>query len=414
MTDVWVRSRASLGQPASYFDNPDQGGARGLELRVAANGALTWYCHYSLYGRRGRVNLGGYPRLGLKAAREAAIGARNHVEAGRDPRREFAAAAAGAMTLGQLVERWLAKHVRPNLRSAVEIERRVGRNVTPVIGGVPLTDLHKRDVNRVVDPIIERGRPVEAMRAFEDLRAVLRWGVAEGYLDHSPTEGMRKPGVVAPRERVLTDDEIKTVWNGLSKALPRSTACQRIIQLCLATGQRVGEIAGMRRTELNFMTKTWTIPGNRTKNGHTHIVPLSDLVFGLVQNALADVGAGDIIFPAGDGSLGSAAVARTIGRAQELSKERPQGRFGIPHWTAHDLRRTMISGLAALGVPPIIAGHIANHRSVTKANVTLAVYTRYSYDAEKRAALDRWAERLEAIVHGNASNVVLLAGVAAR
>ena len=106
------------------------------------------------------------------------------------------------------------------------------------------------------------------------------------------------------------------------------------------------------------------------------------------------------LFPCGDGSLSPVAVARTILRANETSKERPLGRFGIAPWSAHDLRRTALTGMARLGVAPIVLGHVANHRTTTRAGVTLAVYSQYTYNKEKRAALDLWAERIEGIVSG--------------
>ena len=91
------------------------------------------------------------------------------------------------------------------------------------------------------------------------------------------------------------------------------------------------------------------------------------------------------MFPCGEGSLSPVAVARTILRANETSKERPLGRFGIAPWSAHDLRRTALTGMARLGVAPIVLGHVANHRTTTRAGVTLAVYSQYTYDKEKRA-----------------------------
>ena len=151
----------------------------------------------------------------------------------------------GAMTVRQIINSYLSKYVRPNLRSAAAIERRFAKNVTPIIGNISVADLHKREINRVVDPILQRGSPVEAARCFEDLRALFRWGVARGDLDHSPMEGMRKPGEAKPRDRVLSDSEIATLWNRLREALPRSRACQLIIRLCLLTSQRVGEVSGM-------------------------------------------------------------------------------------------------------------------------------------------------------------------------
>jgi integrase len=234
------------------------------------------------------------------------------------------------------------------------------------------------------------------MRAFEDLRAMLRWAVGRGDLDHNPIDGMRKPPGSKPRERVLSDEEIRTLWNGLPEALGKSASCQRIIKLCLVTGQRVGEVAGMRKAELNGAT--WTIPGSRTKNGHTHTVPLSPLAIKIIGTPE------EVVFPnlQGHSPLPASAVARTITRAQE--------RFGIAQWTAHDLRRTALTQMAKLGVAPIVLGHVANHRTTTKAGITLGVYVQHAYEREKREALELWANRLQGIISGGADIVSMRGG----
>jgi hypothetical protein len=106
-------------------------------------------------------------------------------------------------------------HVRPNSRTAAEIEQRFNRNIVPILGHAHLSDLHKRDVNRVLDPIPGRDCPVEASHCFEDLHALVRWGVRRGNLDHNVTDGLRKPHQSLPRERALTDNEIRffgTAW----------------------------------------------------------------------------------------------------------------------------------------------------------------------------------------------------------
>jgi integrase len=225
---------------------------------------------------------------------------------------------------------------------------------------------------------------------------MLRWAVSRGDLDHSPIEAMRKPPGSKPRERVLSDDEIRTLWNGLPEALARSPGCQRIIKLCLVTGQRVGEVAGMTRGELDLKHKLWNLPGARTKNGHAHTVPLSPLAIELIGE-----GDGELVFPnaEGEGTLPGAAVARTITRAQD--------RFGIAHWTAHDLRRSALTGMAKLGIAPLVLGHIANHRTTTKAGMTLSVYVHHAYEKEKREALELWADRLQGIIAGGADVVQL-------
>jgi integrase len=72
----------------------------------------------------------------------------------------------------------------------------------------------------------------------------------------------------------------------------------------------------------------------------------------------------------------------------------------MERWTAHDLRRTALTKMAELGVVPIVLGHIANHRTTTRAGVTLGVYVQHAYEQEKRAGLELWADRLQGIISG--------------
>ncbi len=299
------------------------------------------------------------------------------------------------MTVAGLVDAYLADPEKAALRSRAEIDRRLRKNVVPVIGEIKLAELRRRDVRNVTDAILKRKRMVEATRVFEDVRAMVRWAVQNEYLDANPLDGMSKPAEATSSNRVLSEDEIRTLWHALPKALARSEQCQWIIQLCLATGQRVGEVAGMVAAEIDLKAREWRLPGARTKNGHAHVVPLSDLAIEIIKAAKAENVFGfrrpkngsksEQLFPCGDGSLSPVAVARTILRANEISKERPLGRFGIAPWSAHDLRRTALTGMARLGVAPIVLGHVANHRTTTRAGVTLAVYSQYTYDKEKRA-----------------------------
>jgi integrase len=379
LTDRFCDRAKSLRAQTDYFDE----NVSGLALRVTAQGVKTWTLHFGPAKKRARITLGRYPSTSLASARALALDAKASIADGGDPRRPT-----DAMTISDLVASYVEKHAS-TLRSADEIKRRLYRNIVPVIGNVKLSELNRRDATRVIDKVAKRDAPTEAMRSFEDLRAMLRWAVSRGDLDHSPIEGMRKPPGSKPRERVLSDDEIQTLWNGLPKALARSPDCQRIIKLCLVTGQRVGEVAGMTRGELELKLKVWRLPGTRTKNGHPHTVPLSPLAIELIGNV-----DGEQVFPnaEGEGTLPGAAVARTISRAQE--------RFGIAQWSAHDLRRTALTGMAKLGVAPIVLGHIANHRTTTKAGMTLSVYIHHAYEKEKREALELWADRLQGIVAG--------------
>jgi integrase len=392
-------AKPNNGEPRTdYFDET----VSGLALRVTKEGRRSWCFHFRSPrdGKRARATIGSYPATSLAAARGKALEARQHVEAGNDPRLIMAGQASAGMTVAGLIEAYLADPEKAGLRSKAEIERRLRRNVVPVIGEVKVSELRRRDVRNVTDAMLRRGVKVEATRVFENVRAVVRWAVQNEYLDANPLDGMSKPAAPTSTNHVLSDDEIATLWNGLPTTLAKSVQCQRIIKLCLVTAQRVGEVAGVTRGELDLKAQEWRLPGSRTKNGHPHVVPLSDLAISIIKEALADAGKGEPVFPCGKGSLSPVAVARTILRANGT------GRFGILPWSAHDLRRSALTNMARLGVPPIVLGHIANHRTTTRAGVTLAVYSQYTYDKEKREALELWANRLSAIVGKDAAEIV--------
>jgi integrase len=401
LTDRFCASAKPLGIRTDYFDET----IAGLALRVTHQGHRSWCYLFTSPrdGKRARATLGTYPATSLAAARGKALDARGHVEAGRDPRQVLAGQGTAGMNIAALVEAYLADPEKAALRSKAEIERRLRKNVVPVIGEVKLAELRRRDVRNVTDPILRRNSKVEATRVFEDVRAIVRWAVENEYRDANPLDGMSKPAEATSGNRVLSEDEIRTLWAGLPRALERSIQCQRIIKLCLVTAQRVGEVAGIIPAEIDLKAREWRLPANRTKNGHAHVVPLSNLAIEIIKEALGE-GANAPLFACGVGSLSPVAVARTILRANEISEERPLGRFGIAPWSAHDLRRTALTGMARLGVAPIILGHVANHRTTTRAGVTLAVYSQYTYDKEKRQALELWADRLIGSIGG--TNVI--------
>jgi integrase len=393
LTDRFCQTaRPRLGESRSDFYDET---ARGLILRVSEDRKAWSFMFTAANGKRARAPLGTYPAVSLAAARGHALEASQHLHDGQDPRGLFSNS--GAMSVDMLVDQYLDMHVRP-LRTAKAIERRLRKNVMPVIGTVKIADLHRRDISRVINPVLHRGAPVEAARVYEDLRSMLRWAVEKGYLDRNPMDGTRKPAGNGPRERVLDDQEIRHLWSVLPSALPRSKAIQRIIKLCLLTAQRVGEVAGMQVSELDLKRGIWSLPGARTKNGFPHEIPLSGMAIAVIREALHEAGKDAVfVFPS-EGNLAQY-VATMIRRAHN--------RFGIPHWTAHDLRRTALTGMSKIGIAPLTLGHVANHRSMTKAGITLGVYVQNPHTREKAEALNLWAERLEAVVTGGADVIPL-------
>ena len=359
LTDRFCASAKSTeGPQTDYFDET----VSGLALRVTSKGTRSWTL---LYGTpRHRVTLGRYPSLSLAAARARAI----EVKDGRS-----------SGTIAALAETYLRSI--NNLRSVREIERRLRRDVLPIIGHIPIGELHRRDVTRVIDAKLVDA-PITARRVFEDVRAMVRWAVARGDLDHNPLDGLRGPAISKPRTRVLSDEEIRAVWHGLAEVRPDVA---RVVRFCLVTGQRVGEVTGLRPTEIDLTRKLWVIPAERSKNGYSHQVPLSPMALALLKEV-----------PEGFG-VSKNVVSDIVWRYQIVPDR----------WTSHDLRRSALTGMARLGVSPIVIANVANHRSVSKAGVTLGIYIQHTYEREKLAALELWADRLQGIVDGAGDVVVM-------
>ncbi len=245
----------------------------------------------------------------------------------------------------------------------------------------------------ILDCVAERGARVRSNRVFALLRAIYRWGIAEDVITSDPTLGVRPRAVERPRDRVLADRETSIFWQGLVSA-PMGDAVASILKLALVTGQRIGEIAGMAKSELDLSTHNpmWTQPGARRKNKELTRVPLSPLAAVLIIEAIARSGDSAYVFSSakGDGPITAHAATRAIGRA------RPS--LGLEHFRVHDLRRTVATGMASLGVNPHTISLVLDHISATKGTVTGAVYVKYSFDREKRDALERWATHLSNLV----------------
>ena len=165
-------------------------------------------------GKRARATIGTYPATSLAAAAARRWKPEDTWRLGNDPRLVLAGQATAGMTVAGLVDAYLADPEKAALRSKGEIERRLRKNVVPVIGEIKLAELRRRDVRNVTDTILKRKRQGRGDTVFEDVRAVVRWAVQNEYLDANPLDGMGKPAEATSSNRVLSDDEIRTLWQG--------------------------------------------------------------------------------------------------------------------------------------------------------------------------------------------------------
>jgi integrase len=229
-----------------------------------------------------------------------------------------------------------------------------------------------------------------ANRTMEVIRRVFNWAIAEeiAQVKANPCLQMSPPGGrKTSRERALSESEVKAFWEKLHDA-GITPSLKLALRFILVTAQRKGEVAGARWDEIDEDARVWTISAERSKNGLAHRVPLSDLAVRLLDNARELAGKSAFVFPSAIGTRPIAAGA--LNKAVHRTRER----FGILAFTPHDLRRTAATQMASMGIPRLTIGKVLNH---VEEGVT-SVYDRYAYDAEKRQALEAWAQRLADLV----------------
>ncbi len=365
----------------------------GFYLVIQPSGAKSWAVRYRMEGRPQKMTLGSHPRLGLAAARDAAREALRQVAEGRDPRPSKSARpkdddAIYPVSFSRLVESFLERHVQARNRAstAKETERLLRKNALPVWSELEAQSITRRDVINLLDGLVDGGAAITANRTLAALSKLFNWAVDRGVLETSPCTRVPKPGVERSRDRVLSDAELAHV---LKAATKRGWPFGTFVQLLALTGQRRNEVAGMRWSEIDLASSTWTIPAVRTKNGRVHDVPLSPEVVAILDRVPPVKS--DFVLTTNMSSpiSGFSKAKRELDELIDSDQGGP-----LRAWTYHDLRRTMASGMARLGIALPVIEKVLNHASGSFAGV-VGVYQRHDYAEEKRDALARWAAHLQ-------------------
>ena len=387
LTDVSIRKTVATTKRQEIPDKQ----TRGLYLIVQPTGAKSWAVRYSRNGRVLKMTLGPYPALSLSDARRGALQVAASVANGGDPQRDKMAGCAATLTpirtVKTMVDEFLKRHTdeKSGERWAAETRRILNRDVLPLIGNMAATAISKAEIHGLLDPIMDRGSPITANRVLAVVKKLFRWALGRGYVDRDPCAGIPKPGEETKRDRVLPDDELARVWRSVeTMAYPFGPA----VCLLILTGARREEVGAMRWSEIDLAAKVWTLPGERTKNGVEHVVPLSDPALSILER-VPRIGRGDgFVFTT---------TGKTSVTGWSKAKAALDAASGVPDWRLHDLRRTFATGLAGLGVSMPVVEKILNHVSGSFGGVA-GVYQRHAFADEKREALDKWAARVAVIV----------------
>lgn len=243
-----------------------------------------------------------------------------------------------------------------------ELQTRFFSEIIPILGTYRLiSSITKKDIRLLLD--YKKRYPAARRTMYDGLRPFFRWCVEYDYIPVSPMEGMSPPPASAKRDRILYEDEIKALWKAT-----HSGYFAPFYRLCLLTGQRRMEVAGISSQEIQG--DLWTIYGSRTKTKVASVVPLSDLAKREIKKAKF----------INYGLAGFSKSKKDIDKAS-----------GVSDWRIHDLRRTCATYLAMLSTPEHIISRILNHR----VSGVRGIYNQYLYLPEKRQALQKWADYIK-------------------
>jgi integrase len=394
----------------------------GFGLRISDTGRKTWQAFYRVEGRLVREKLGTLAQIPNAAdARELARQSMTKARAGANPveerrrkeeeerRRAEAEEARKMNTLAAVIDRYLAE--RPADRSRrpmrpeylAETARTLDKNVKQsALGKRPLNEITGDDVKRLVRGIA-KDAPSQANHTLAYLKAMLGWAIDEGLIEKNPAAGVKMPAQKAERERSLSDEEIRPFWLACDET---GWPFGPLAQLLLLTAQRRDELAHATWSEFDLDKQTWTLPGERTKNGRSHIVHLSTLAIEILERLPRIARTKDWVFTTG---LGGDTPVSGFGRGRERVSAAMAAASGeeVTPFTLHDLRRSAATGMAALAIAPHVVDKILNHSSGKIAGVA-KIYNRFEYLPERQAALEAWGRHVESLIRPTPSNVVEL------
>lgn len=366
-----------------------------LGLRVTSGGRKTWVVLYRSGGRLRRLTLGTYPDLSLVEARKHAAIVRNAVAQGDDPAAQKQHTRHGP-TVGDVVQLYLERYAKVHKKSWRDDTRLLHREVLPVWGFRRAQTITRADVLALLDRIVERGAPIQANRVLALVRRVFNWAISRDLLEYNPCIQITPPGKEKQRDRVLTEEEIRAVWDACMRT--DAAGLGALLQLQLLTAQRGSEIRQMRWDNVDLATGWWTIPATMTKNNLTHRVPLSTPTQEILQCVQTLSTPGKWVFRS------ARRIDQPCSRAGAHKKVQDIRTQADVSFVPHDLRHTAASHMTSMGISRLVVGKILNH---VESGIT-QVYDRHSYDAEKRQALDAWGQRVMSIVAGEQHKVIPL------
>jgi integrase len=369
----------------------------GLRLRLDGNGRVSknFIVQYRTDGRRTRrMQLGDAEVRGLDSALKEAKAILGKVAEGKDPAGE---------------RRQERQKVSDTLKSVVtdyleakrpEVRRNTYRELVRYLRGPSFQPLHATSIDKITRKdvavqLVKIGTEVSSVtanRARTALSAFFSWAMGAGLVEQNPVVGTNVPKGSIARDRTLNDRELAAVWNASGDG-----QFGAILRLLILLGQRRQEVGGMRWSEIGADGSIWRLPPERTKNHRAHTLPLPQSALDIIAT-VPQIAGRDYLF---------GVHGRNGFRDWWEGKLALDARLGdqVAEWKIHDIRRSVATGMADIGIQPHVIEQILNHVSGHKGGIA-GIYNRSSYEREVRAALALWADHVRTLVEGGERKVL--------
>ncbi|CAO1659141.1 tyrosine-type recombinase/integrase [Salinicola sp. NYA28a] len=418
------RQIQSLKPEASvYWEAVKSPHGGGLAIRVSTGGGRSWYVRYRFNGKQDAMNIGTFPAMGLKEARETHAEVRNLLAQGTNPkrvRRQQKAENQAAWTMQELFQQWIVSYAKapstrtkrpPSEKVVEQTAWRWGYYLRDNLGEFLVKGVSVQQVKAIIIEVAENQSREQARKCLTLLKAMFDHAEQRGQIAINPAVGIEPARIGAskgaPRKRYLSLTELRQVWTALDQSGLTDTL-KNAIRLLILTGQRRGELLKAKWRDIDLDKAVWRIPATDTKNRQAHTVYLSDAAVALLRTM---PNGGEYVFqgrvegqPIGDSSL-TTAVMRLQGRkTRERDESAPLGT--MEPFSAHDLRRTFATGLGEYcAVQPHVIERMLNHQPE---DALVAVYQHAGYAAEQQAAWQAWGDLIASQVMVEPDNVVAM------
>jgi integrase len=385
LTDLGIKTLKA--KPKRYLVND----ARGLYIEVLPSGKKSWIYRFRVNGRPGKVQIGDYPDVSLRGARdERDIQRKEYVNKKKSPAEEKRIAKVGlaaSTTVQGFGEKFFADVIKANWADPSDLRRYLDNDVYPRLGNRPVKDITPFHIQEVVFAKRDSGAPAAARALRSLLRQLFDYAVARQIVEFNPVLSLKAKQVakLTPRDRSLSPEEIRRFLQTLYGS--NTTRCLQIaLHLILLTLVRKSELLHARWEHVDFEAGEWVIPKEHSKNKREHIVYLSSQALGLFRELQMFAGGSALVLP------GRLSLNRPYAHSV-LNNMLDSLDFGIPPFTVHDLRRTASTLLHERDFPSDVIEMALNHK---KPGVR-GVYNKAQYAEQRKKMLQFWADCVEGL-----------------